>query len=592
MQRLARRHQVDQLALTPRAANTLEETPQSLVVGPASEVLSRNWQPNGVLLIVGAIGAVTRLIAPLLIEKDKDPAVIVLDAHGKHVVPLLGGHQAGAEQLAMELAAELGGHAVLTGDSNSQNRLALDSFGKGWGWRRSGSRDNWNQLMLTQAQGGKLLLLQHSGATFWQTTAAAQDVFDANANGDQARPGQLTIGPQSSMSCSWHPASLWIGIGCERDTSLSLLERAVTAALAEAGLAPEAVAGLASIDRKDDETALLALAQAKDWPVRFFNADALSEVDVPTPSAVVAKAMGTSSVAEAAALLAASNKGTLLLTKQIHHAQNAEHGATTIAISEANHPFAPQRGELHLIGSGPGDLAFLTHDARAALARSAIWVGYDLYLDLLEPLRRPDQARLDGQLTRERDRCLKALELAQQGARVALISSGDSGIYGMAGLALELWLTQPPSDRPQFQVHPGLSALQLAAAKVGAPLMHDFCSVSLSDRLTPWSKIETRLKSAARGDFVVALYNPRSQERDWQLTRAIELLLEHRAPSTPVVVARQLGRAQENIQLHTLQTLPVKEVDMLTIVLIGNSSSRLQDNHVVTPRGYPGAELA
>ena len=581
---------MDQLALTPRAANALEETPQSLVVGPASEVLSRNWQPNGVLLIVGAIGAVTRLIAPLLIGKDKDPAVIVLDAHGKHVVPLLGGHQAGAEQLAMELAAELGGHAVLTGDANSQNRLALDSFGKGWGWRRSGSRDNWNQLMLTQAQGGKLLLLQHSGATFWQTTAAAQDVFDANA--DQARPAQLTIGPQSSMSCSWHPASLWIGIGCERDTSLSLLERAVAAALAEAGLAPEAVAGLASIDRKADETALLALAQAKDWPVRFFNADALAEVDVPTPSAVVAKAMGTSSVAEAAALLAASNKSTLLLTKQIHHAQNAEHGATTIAISEANQPFAPQRGELHLIGSGPGDLAFLTHDARAALARSAIWVGYDLYLDLLEPLRRPDQARLDGQLTRERDRCLQALELAQQGARVALISSGDSGIYGMAGLALELWLTQPPSDRPQFQVHPGLSALQLAAAKVGAPLMHDFCSVSLSDRLTPWAKIETRLKSAASGDFVVALYNPRSQERDWQLTRAIDLLLEHRAPNTPVVLARQLGRAQEDIQLHTLQTLPVKEVDMLTIVLIGNSSSRLQDNHVVTPRGYPGAELA
>ena len=583
---------MDQLALTPRAANALEETPQSLVVGPACEGLSRNWQPNGVLLIVGAIGAVTRLIAPLLIGKDKDPAVIVLDAHGKHVVPLLGGHQAGAEQLAMELAAELGGHAVLTGDANSQNRLALDSFGKGWGWRRSGSRDNWNQLMLTQAQGGKLLLLQHSGATFWQTTAAAQDVFDANANVDKARPAQLTIGPQSSMSCSWHPASLWIGIGCERDTSLSLLERAVAAALAEAGLAPEAVAGLASIDRKADETALLALAQAKDWPVRFFNADALAEVDVPTPSAVVAKAMGTSSVAEAAALLAASNKGTLLLTKQIHHAQNAEHGATTIAISEANQPFAPQRGELHLIGSGPGDLAFLTHDARAALARSAIWVGYDLYLDLLEPLRRPDQARLDGQLTRERDRCLKALELAQQGARVALISSGDSGIYGMAGLALELWLTQPPSDRPQFQVHPGLSALQLAAAKVGAPLMHDFCSVSLSDRLTPWSKIETRLKSAASGDFVVALYNPRSQERDWQLTRAIELLLEHRAHSTPVVIARQLGRAQEDIQLHTLKTLPVKEVDMLTIVLIGNSSSRLQDNHVVTPRGYPGAELA
>ncbi|MFL0726114.1 MAG: precorrin-3B C(17)-methyltransferase, partial [Prochlorococcus sp.] len=572
--------------------SSLDKQPMDLLVGPASEVLLKHWQPRGVLLIVGSISAVTRLIAPLLISKDKDPAVLVVDAQGKQIVPLLGSHQAGADQLALEIAAELGGQAVLTGDTSSQKRLALDSFGEAWGWRRSGSRETWHQLMLRQAQGKKPNVLQHSGSPLWTTTVAAKEIFQKTSIDDGSPPAELSIGPKTKTSCSWHPANLWIGIGCERNTSLSLLERAVTTALAEAGLACEAVAGLASIDLKADEPALIALAKARDWPLHFFNADQLAEVEVPTPSVVVEAATGTSSVAEAAALLAATNKGILLQPKQIHHANDTECGAATIAISEASQPFAPNRGELHLIGSGPGDLAFLTHDARAALARSAVWVGYSLYLDLLEPLRRPDQARLDGQLTRERDRCHQAIELAKQGARVALVSSGESGIYGMAGLALEIWLEQPSQDRPQFQVHPGISALQLAAAKVGAPLMHDFCCVSLSDRLTPWQKIESRLTSAAKGDFVVAIYNPRSKGRDWQLARACELLLAHRPASTPVALARQLGRAQETIKLHTLENMPIQEVDMLTLVLIGNSSSRLQDDRFITPRGYPGAELA
>jgi cobalt-precorrin 5A hydrolase/precorrin-3B C17-methyltransferase len=246
---------------------------------------------------------------------------------------------------------------------------------------------------------------------------------------------------------------------------------------------------------------------------------------------------------------------------------------------------------LHLIGSGPGRLDLLTPDAKAALSQSCVWVGYGLYLDLLEPLRRPDQLRSDGQLTQERERCREALRLACEGQTVSLVSSGDSGIYGMAGLALELWLELDPLDRPGFEVHPGISALQVAAARAGAPLMHDFCTISLSDRLTPWEVIEKRLVAAAAGDFVVALYNPRSKGRDWQLERAQQLLLSGRPASTPVVLARQLGRPEEQVTLHELGGLPIEQVDMLTLVLIGNSSSRAEDGRMVTPRGYPGAEL-
>jgi cobalt-precorrin 5A hydrolase/precorrin-3B C17-methyltransferase len=548
-----------------------------------------------VLIVIGATGAVTRLIAPLLTDKEHDPAVLVLDAGGQRVIPLLGGHHAGAEQWSREIAAALGGEAVLSGDSAVTGRLATDAFGTAWGWNRSGTSANWSQLMKAQARGEATHLIQTMGSTLWQSSSAAQasQLLDLDGEAGNAMSMlEISTSITRTGACQWHPPLLWLGIGCERDTSLNLVQRAVSSALEEAGLAEEAVAGISSIDRKGDEKALQDLAQLHHWPFRLHTATALDRVRVPTPSEVVAAEMGTGSVAEAAALLSSGPNGQLKLHKRITHANDAECGAVTVAIAESMEAHAPQRGELHLIGSGPGDLALLTPDARKALERCPAWVGYGLYLDLLEPLRRSDQIRLDGQLTMERDRCQQALSLACQGVRVALVSSGDSGIYGMAGLALELWLDLPEDERPRFAVHPGISALQLAAAKAGAPLMHDFCTVSLSDRLTPWEVIERRLEGAAKGDFVVALYNPRSKGRDWQLQRAKDILLTERPVSTPVVMARQLGRQEEHVSFCRLDSLPVESVDMLTVLIIGNSSSRIDGGRMVTPRGYPGAELS
>ena len=548
--------------------------------------LAKHWHADQTLLVIGSIGAVTRLIAPLLQGKEQDPGVLVMDPAASHVVPVLGGHGKGAEQRARELAAALGSQVVITGACANERRLALDAFGHGWGWRRSGSVDAWRTLMQEQGRQTPVNVLQTSGQGQWLT-----DETKRLTTFIEDGPAQLRIGPEQSQGCQWHPPTLWLGVGCERNTSASLITRAIEQALDEAGLSVDAVAGVASADRKADETSLLSITAERAWPMKTFPASALAPVDVPTPSEVVRAEMGTGSVAEAAAILAAGNSGVLRQPKRIHHADTGEHGAVTVAIAEAATPFAPHRGSLHLIGSGPGDLALLSADARQALTMATIWVGYSLYLDLLEPLRRPDQVRIDGQLTREWERCSEALALAQQGVTVALISSGDSGIYGMAGLALELWLQKQAEDRPAFAVHPGLSALQLAAARVGAPLMHDFCTVSLSDRLTPWPVIEQRLEGAGAGDFVVALYNPRSRGRDWQLGRAQEILLNHRSQSTPVALARQLGRPEEQITLTSLGALDPDSVDMLTVVLIGNSSTYIQDNQMVTPRGYPGAAL-
>lgn len=563
----------------------------------AGDCLIEHWSTASGFVIVGACGLVTRLIAPLLVDKERDPAVVVVDPQGRFAIPLLGGHAAGAERLSHQIAACLGGQAVLTGATAAAGLLSLDSFGKDWGWQRG--QGDWSALMRKAAHLDQPLRLEaHHGSRRWLELEAATCLLEraggsSSGSGSGENPeADLVVDIHTGAGCRWHPPSLWLGMGCERNTSLSLLERLLEQTLGDQKLAAESVAGLASIDRKADEPALLALAAKRGWPVRWFGAESLAAVPVPTPSVAVAQEMGTASVAEAAALLAAGPAAQLLQTKRIEHAYPGEHGAATLAVALAESQWAPERGQLHLVGSGPGSLELLTADGRRALAEATVWVGYGLYLDLLEPLRRPDQLRWNGQLTEERARCALALELASQGLNVALVSSGDSGIYAMAGLALELWLASPADGRPSFSVHPGISALQLAAARAGAPLMHDFCTISLSDRLTPWEVIEKRLEAAAAGDFVVALYNPRSLGRDWQLARARELLLEGRPASTPVALARQLGRADEAVSLHSLGELPVEQVDMLTLVLIGNSSSYAKDGRMVTPRGYPGAELS
>jgi cobalt-precorrin 5A hydrolase/precorrin-3B C17-methyltransferase len=570
--------------------------------------LAEQWPRVSGLVAIGACGLVTRLVAPLLADKRTDPAVVVLDPEARWVVPLVGGHGAGGEALAQELAALLGGTVVLTGQAASEGRLALDAFGTDWGWRRG--EGDWSALMQAaarQGEGPAWSVPQEGGQSRWSGVEAARGLLRLPRSPVVAWPGPTAASPlaitvRRGEGCRWHPPCLWLGMGCERHTSLPVLETLVDATLQAEGLAPEAVAGLASCTRKGDEEALLAFAARRGWPLRLYSSERLAAVAVPHPSTAVEREMGTASVAEAGALLAAAeaeaNPGRapsvlplerLLVSKRIAKATGEERGAATLAIALAERQWAPRRGALHLVGSGPGSLDLLTLEARRVLARCGVWVGYGPYLDLLEPLRRPDQLRLDGRLTEERGRCAEALALAREGLAVALVSSGDSGIYGMAGLALELWWELPELDRPPFAVHPGVSALQLAAARVGAPLMHDFCTISLSDRLTPWPRIERRLEAAAAGDFVVALYNPRSKDRHWQLGRAREILLAHRPPTTPVLVARQLSRSEERLSLHTLATFPEEAVDMFTLVLVGNSQTREQEGLLLTPRGYlPG----
>lgn len=545
--------------------------------------LATRWLQLQLLVAAVASGALIRSLAPLLRDKYRDPAVLLLDGSGCHVIPLLGSHGRHGDQLAAAMAAFRGGQVWRSGYSSGSGQLALDCFGSSLGWQRG--LGSWDELVKAFAQRQGMALVQESGSPSWRATAAAERLQPA----DPLPPGEpwLYVGHRTATGATahWHPPVLWLGLGCERHTHPVVLEAAVEKSLVSAGLAAAAVAGVASLDRKSDEPGLLALCQQHQWPLKIFTADHLAAIPVPNGSPVVARQVGTPSVAEAAALAAAGTGARLLAPKTVVRGERAS-GAATCAVALATSPWAPARGALDVIGSGPGALDQLTPAARAALAAATTWVGYGPYLDRLEPLRAPHQLRLDGVLGKEQERCATALAMACQGQRVALVSSGDSGIYGLAGLAVARWLDLPEQDRPGFAVHPGISALQMAAARLGGPLMHDFCVISLSDKLTPWATIRQRLHAAALGDFVVALYNPRSKERVRQLQEARRILLAERSGSTPVAICRQLARPEEQVTLTTLAALESSRVDMLTLVLVGNSQTRRQGPWLVTPRGY------
>ena len=240
---------------------------------------------------------------------------------------------------------------------------------------------------------------------------------------------------------------------------------------------------------------------------------------------------------------------------------------------------------VYVVGLGPGDAQLLTAQARAALQSAEVLCGYTVYVELVRPLFPEKEVYATG-MTREIDRCRWALETAQRGKTVALVCSGDAGVYGMASPLLELAAQYPGV---QVEIVPGLTAALSGAAVLGAPLVHDFCVISLSDRLTPWAVIEKRLACAAAGDFCVALYNPSSKGRADYLKKAVQILRANgKAPETVCGLVRNIGREGQTARLLTLAELEDTAVDMFTTVFVGNAATQILHGRMVTPRGYRG----
>ena len=535
------------------------------------------------IVFVGPVGALVRMLAPVLADKTSEPPVVAVAIDGSAVVPVLGGHR-GANDLARRIAENFGIAPAITtaGDLvfGLAPGLALDAPPAGW---HLATPERYKDIAARLIAGAPARL---DGPANW---IAASDIALSD---DAEITLQVTerAGPYDPDRLVYVAETLALGVGSERGADPTEMIRLVTETLRQHGLDPRAVAGVFPLDLKADEPAMHALADALGRPARFFDAATLeAEASrLATPSETVFREVGCHGVSEGAALAAAGPEARLLVVK--HKSERC-----TCAIAIAPRPIEAAaigrpRGRLSLVGIGPGKSEWRTPEAERLIGRAEDLVGYSLYLDILGPLT-DGKMRHDYPLGDETERARAALDLAAEGRNVALISSGDIGIYAMASLVFELVAKEDRGDwgRLEIEVAPGISALQAAAARIGAPLGHDFCAISLSDLLTPWEVIERRLQAAAEGDFVVAFYNPVSLRRRHQLPRAREILLEHRPPKTPVILARSLGRPEETVRVTTLETLSVDDVDMLTLVMVGSSTTHYDGRFVHTPRGYLAA---
>jgi cobalt-precorrin 5A hydrolase/precorrin-3B C17-methyltransferase len=533
--------------------------------GPAAEALPRAFRECDGIVSFLAVGATVRLIAPLLASKTEDPAVVCVDEALRYAVPVLGAHQGGGNDLARRVAAILGAEPVVTTASDAAGGAGLDAFGKDLGFTVEPGSD----LAAVGAailSGGRVTFTADAR---WPLPALPPNVVRT----DRPEPGvpAVVVTDQkinmNERGAVFRPPSLRVGVGASRGAPAEEIGQLIDGVLGELGVSHNSVRYLATVDAKADEPGLRSAAAMRGWSVVTFPASRLAAVPVPNPSEVVRRAVGTPSVAEAAALLDPGSE--LIMAKRASaHA--------TVAVARVR-----PRGRLTVIGIGPGARDLLTPRAVAALRRSAVVAGLDSYLEQVADLLRPGTRVLASGLGAEQERAAEAVAQARAGHAVALIGSGDAGVYAMGSPALEL-----AGDDIDVTVVPGVTAALAVAAVLGAPLGHDHVMISLSDLHTAWPVIERRIAAAATGDLVTCFYNPASAKRDWQLRRALELLAAHRPPGTPVGWVRDASRAGQAAALSTLAEFDPAVVDMHTLVVVGSSRTRIRAGRMVTPRDY------
>ncbi len=502
-----------------------------------------------------AAGIVIRTLAPLLQNKRAEPPVLAVAEDGSAVVPLLGGLR-GVNAIAQKIGAALGAVPAITTTGEVRFGATLEAPPAGYELRNPAD----SKRFMSDLLAGNAVVL--SGNAPWL----------ADTHLPFANEGPLSIRVTSedheprARELVFHPRSLAIGLAAGNADLPAL----VLGALARHRLAPQAVGVLLAAERDVARAEIHAVGAALDRPVRFLpeasTHEALLEATIP---ARVGKPLidGPVAIVEAASPIVAEKIGRA-------------------------------RGRLAVVGLGPGKTEWMAPEARRLLATADDIVGYETYVRMAGPFLATQRVHMSDN-REELDRARHALSLAALGRAVAVVSSGDPGIFAMATAVME---ALHKSDDPawagvEITVIPGISAAQGAAARIGAPLGHDFCVLSLSDNLKPWKVIERRLDSAAAADLVLALYNPISRNRPWQLGQALKIIARHRSASTPVIVGRDVGRPDENVRVVALSSLSPSDVDMRTVLIVGSTTTMVFpriDGGVwtYTPRTYGEPEAA
>ncbi|MBD0309012.1 MAG: precorrin-3B C(17)-methyltransferase [Microcoleus sp. T1-bin1] len=533
------------------------------------ETLRELFATETPIIGICAAGIIIRSLAPLLSDKRAEPPVLAVAEDGSAVVPLLGGLH-GVNDLAREIAAALGVQPAITTTGDIRFRTALLSPPQGYYLANPEDAKTFISNLLA---GAKVRL---EGAASWLSESNLPIAPDAKLT---IRVTEKAIAPTPDCLV-YHPQIAAVALtklsNIEQEIAVSFVQQA----LENAGLAAASVAGFFALKHEMGNPALEAVSQYFKVPVRFFNLSELVELDsiefIENKAAQIA--------------LTAAGANSQLIESDRPNSVNC-------AIALAAQPFDARaigisRGKLAIVGTGPGGAPWMSPEVKEILREATDWVGYKFYLDLAGTLRF-GQKRHDSDNREEIDRARFALDLAASGKSVAVVSSGDPGIFAMAAAVFEAidLDAKPEWQGIDIRVAAGISAMQAAAAAIGAPLGHDFCVISLSDILKPWEVIEQRIAAAAAADLVMAFYNPISKQRIWQLARAIEILLQSRDPKTPVILGRNLGRPGQSVRVCTLSEFQPQDADMRTLVIVGSSQTRIiprkyGDVWVYTPRRY------
>jgi len=534
--------------------------------------LPQAWAECDLVISHLALGATTRIIAPLLQSKLTDPGVVVLDEAGRFAIPLVGGHTGGANELARRLADGLDATAVLTTATDAVGLPGLDTLG--WPW--SGAVAEVTRAILDErpvrvvrSQPWPLPALPGN------VTVQTGDLGDGLPD-DPELAGLVLVTdrlnePSEVPTVLLNPPSLVAGLGCNAGTESSALRALLTESLTEAGLTLTSLAALTTVDAKADEPGLVALAAELGVPLVSYPAETLAAQDVPNPSDAPLRAVGTPSVAEASVL---THGASLIVEKQ-------RTPQATCAIGRI-----PARGKLTVVGLGPGSRDLTTPRAQAAVREASVVVGYRPYVAQIKDLLAPGVRIASTPMGKEAERTATAIELARQGNKVALVCSGDPAIYAMASPTLE-----QGTDGIEVEIVPGVTASLAASAILGAPLGHDHATISLSDLHTDWDTITKRLRAAAQADLVTVLYNPRSRTRLHHLPDAVAIFAEHRPATTPIAVVEEADRPDQRVTLSTIADFDPSVVNMNSLVVIGSSTTRylpagVGGTAMVTPRDY------
>jgi cobalt-precorrin 5A hydrolase / precorrin-3B C17-methyltransferase len=567
--------------------------------GPAASAIPLAFAECDGIIAFLAVGATVRIAAPLITGKYDDPGVVCVDEAMRFAIPVLGGHAGGANVLARRVAGILGATAVITTAAEAAGSVGLDEFGADLGFVVEPASDmapvgaailSGERVTLTMKEEWPVPPLPPNVVRTARpergvpAIVVSDEVPPAPAESESAAGGaEAAAGPEApGPRVIYRPPSLVVGAGASTGVTADEAGRLIDDALDAAGLSPRSVRWLGTVDIKAREPGLLAAASRRGWGLVTASAAQLATVGVPTPSEIVRAAVGTPSVAEAAALLVAEGG------HQLGDPEPGGPGGARLVVAKRASEHATvavarrrPRGRLALIGLGPGARDLMVPRAVAELRRASVVVGLDQYVDQVADLISPGAQVLASGLGEEQQRATAAVSEAKAGRAVALIGSGDAEIYALAAPAMGL-----ADERVEVISVPGVTAALAAGAVLGAPLGHDHALISLSDLHTTWDVIERRVRAAAEADLVICFYNPASRARNWQLGRALAILAEHRPPTTPVGWVREASRPGQHAEITSLASFDSAAADMHTLVVVGSSHTTVVAGRMVTPREY------